>query len=70
MQILDDSSKTQHRTHTNVYATGRDGAIWSTFWRDIDESHIFKPDVSFWGPGEYAKNGGFQIDGGTGGLDN
>lgn len=58
VQILDDSSEDEHAEHTNVFVTGSDGAVWSTFWKTKDESRIVRPNTPFWSPGENGYAGG------------
>jgi hypothetical protein len=54
--------------HTNVYATGADGAVWSTFWLTKDESRTFRPNTPFWRPGEENASYSGGIGLGPGGL--
>jgi hypothetical protein len=66
VQILGERSDDGFAEHTNVYATGTDGAVWSTFWRTQDESRVFRPNVPHWSPGENGYNGGVGLGPGGG----
>jgi hypothetical protein len=38
--------------HTDLFATGTDGAVWTAFWETKDTSRVYRPDVPDWQPGE------------------
>ncbi len=38
--------------HTDVFATGPDGTVWTAFWELGDTSRVFRPDIPDWKPGE------------------
>jgi hypothetical protein len=41
-----------------IAGVGLDRAVWSTYWRTVDQSRIFRPDTPYWSPGEHGYSSG------------
>jgi hypothetical protein len=64
----DDADQHTFRIHTDMFATGRDGTVWSTFWATDEHSRSFRPDPPQLQPNdpEWSGPGASPGDGGDG----